>query len=303
MTAHPEQKDGGHTTIVGLGEVLWDVYPDGDRFGGAPANFACAAAELSNGQADVLIVSGVGRDELGRRAIESLGEHRVDTSYVATTDQPTGRVNVRLDTDASATYEFAADAAWDNILWSEALEQLAAQTDVVCFGTLGQRSDVSRRTVQRFVAAVPSSALRVFDVNLRPPFISEDVILQSLKHANVLKLNDKELPAVARLCGGSGSIVDRLRQLARKFDLTAIALTRGPDGAILVRGDDVIECPGVETAVVDTVGAGDAFTAEFVLGLLRDDPLKEIGRNACNVAAYVCTQRGATPRLPRSIVA
>ena len=303
MMTPANEQSFNRPTIVGLGEVLWDVFPDGDRFGGAPANFACAVAELSNFQADVLMVSGVGRDELGRRAIQSLEEHHVDTSCVATTDQPTGRVNIRLGADASASYEFAAETAWDNIPWSEALEQLAARTDVVCFGTLGQRSDVSRQMIQRFVAAVPSSALRVLDVNLRPPFISDDVILQSLSSANVLKLNDEELPAVAKLCGGSGSDIDRLRQLARQFDLAAIALTRGANGAILVRDDDVAEHPGVETKVVDTVGAGDAFTSAFVLGLLQDDPLNEIVRSACMVASYVCTQRGATPRLPKSTVA
>jgi fructokinase len=303
MTSPTHEELPNRPTIVGLGEVLWDIFADGERFGGAPANFACAVAELAQGQAEVCMASGVGRDELGRRAIESLAKHRVDASHVATIEQPTGTVTVELDRDASASYEFAADTAWDNIPWSATLEQLAKRTSAVCFGTLGQRSTVSRRTIQQFLSCVPTTSLRVLDVNLRAPFVLDDVLIESLQIANVLKLSDEELSEVARMCDLSGTTdVDMMRMLSRQFDLTAIALTRGPEGAVLLRGDEVIDCDGVETKVVDTVGAGDAFAAAFVLGLLDNRPLEQIGRDACHVAAFVCSQRGATPMLPPSLI-
>jgi fructokinase len=302
MTPSAAPESTHRPTIVGLGEVLWDVFPDGERFGGAPANFACAVAELAHDQADVCMVSGVGRDELGRRAFDSLAEHRVDATHIATVDRPTGTVIVELNRDASANYEFADDTAWDNNPWSDTLEQLAMRTHAVCFGTLGQRSTVSRRTIQQFLAAMSAASLRVLDVNLRPPFVSDRVLIESLQIANVLKLSDEELPELVRMCDLTGTTdVDKMRQLSRRFDLAAIALTRGPEGAVLLRGDEVIDCGGVDTEVVDTVGAGDAFAAAFVLGLLNNRPLDQIGHDACHVAAYVCSQRGATPHLPPSI--
>ena len=303
MTPPTHEKLSSRSTIVGLGEVLWDVFSDGERFGGAPANFACAVAKLAQGQAEVCMASGVGRDELGRRAIASLAEHRVDASHVATVEQPTGTVTVELGRDASASYEFAADTAWDNVLWSNELQQLAERAGAVCFGTLGQRGSVSRQTIQRFLKTMSATSLRVLDVNLRPPFISDDVIIESLRMANVLKLSDEELPIVAELCNRTGTTdVDSMRQLASQYDLSAVALTRGPEGAVILRGDEVVELCGVETVVVDTVGAGDAFAAALVLGLLDDRPLEQIGLDACHVAAFVCSQRGATPMLPPSLI-
>ncbi|MCG8585221.1 MAG: carbohydrate kinase [Pirellulales bacterium] len=294
--------------IVGLGEVLWDVFPDGPRFGGAPANFACATAELlklrlaSKPRLRVAMASGVGQDDLGRRAIEALAVRGVDTQCVAELSHATGTVTVALDNDGGASYEFASDTAWDNLEWNDTWASLAQQTVAVCFGTLGQRCEMSRATIQQFVNSVPQSALRVFDVNIRRPFISDEVILSSLKLANILKLNDEELPVVASLCGHTGSGADVLRTLADRFELMAVALTRGAEGALLLSGDQLVDYPGVPTRVVDTVGAGDAFTAAFVLGLLADQSLPDIGANATRIAAYVCAQRGATPTLPDELV-
>lgn len=288
--------------IVGLGEVLWDVFPDGPRFGGAPANFACTTAGLGQGRVKVGMVSSVGTDDLGRRAIESLQEHGVDTSCVASLDKPTGQVLVELDADGCASYKFAADPAWDHLAWSSELERLAARTDAVCFGTLGQRSDRSRETIQQFVSATEAASLRIFDVNLRPPFVNDSVILESLKLANILKMNDEELPVLATLCGLPGSDLEVMRQLAERFALRAIALTRGPAGAVLLRSDETSECPGVATDVVDTVGAGDAFTAAFALGLLDGSDLDTINRTACEIAAFVCSQSGAAPQIPAALL-
>jgi fructokinase len=283
--------------IVGIGEILWDVFPDGPRFGGATANFACSAAGLGRDRVSVCMVSSVGQDELGTGAVDSLRRRNVNTSYVTTQDKPTGQVIVELDELGRASYEFAADTAWDNLTWSDDLTELARRTDVCCFGTLGQRSVRSRVTIQQFVAATTSTALRIFDVNLRPPFVSDAVLLDSLNLANVLKLNDEELPAVAELCGLSGTDEHVMRQLAGRFELRAVALTRGPNGAVLLQAGQISEHAGVETKVVDTVGAGDAFTAALALGLLDGNDLSEINEAACSAAAFVCSQSGATPEM------
>ena len=286
------------TTIIGLGEILWDIFPSGPRFGGAPANFACSAAALGGDQVRVCMASCVGNDELGQLALRSLREKSVQTSGVMRASQPTGQVLVQLDALGHARYEFAADTAWDNFAWSDELERLAVHAQACCFGTLAQRSKLSRETIRTFLAKTPATALRILDVNLRPPFFTDDVILESLSLANVLKLNDEELPVLASLCGIAGTPVEVMRQLAARFGLTCVALTRGPSGAILVRGDAVSQQPGIATRVEDTVGAGDAFTAVLALGLLEGRELDAINRSACRVAAFVCSQAGATPRIP-----
>lgn len=284
-------------TIVGIGEVLWDMFPDSARFGGAPANFSCSAAGLGREQASVHLVSSIGTDDLGARAMAALQSRRVDTSCLISQDKPTGTVRVKLDDRGSATYEFAADTAWDNLTWSADLAELAGRTDACCFGSLGQRSEMSRSTIQTFVNATPAGALRIFDVNLRPPFVSDAVLLDSLKLANALKLNDEELPVVAKLCGLTGTDETLLRQLSERFALHAVALTRGAEGAVLLRDGHISEHPGLKTTVVDTVGAGDAFTASLALGLLAGHALGTINQQACEVASFVCSQPGATPEL------
>jgi fructokinase len=281
--------------IVGLGEVLWDVFPDGPRFGGAPANYASHAASLG---ADSRMVSAVGRDELGERALQALQNLKVDISSVAQSDYPTGAVHVQLDGEGKASYEFLANTAWDHLEWNDDLAKLAKRTDAVCFGTLGQRSDKSRQTIRRFVTSTPATCLRIFDINLRPPFYADDTILESLELANVLKLNDDELPIVAKLCSCSGTDLDVMRALAKRFHLQLVALTRGSRGALLVREDEVADHTGISTTVVDTVGAGDAFTATMTVSLLAGRKLSEIADQASRVAAFVCSQAGATPRLP-----
>ncbi len=282
--------------VVGLGEVLWDVFPDGPRFGGAPANFACHAAQLG---AAASMVSAVGPVELGLLAINALEEKNVSTDHIAQTEFPTGVVNVKLDEAGRASYEFAANTAWDHMEWSEDLQTLAERTAAVCFGSLGQRSDISRQTIQRFVAAVPAeTSLRIFDINLRPPFYSEEILRESLELANGLKLNDDELPILAKLCGISGSEIEQMQELGRCFDLQLVALTRGDKGAVLSRGEDISEYPGVPTKVIDTVGAGDAFTAALVMGLLNQEPLDAINERACRLASFVCSQPGAVPKIP-----
>jgi len=284
--------------IVGIGEILWDVFPDGPRFGGAPANFACSAAELSRESARVCMVSAVGDDDLGRAALQSLTSHGVDSRYVQTNHLETGQVLVELDPQGVARYRFAENSAWDALQITDDLRTLAAGTDAVCFGTLGQRRQSSRDTIQEFVRAVPLSALRVLDVNIRTPFCNANVILESLAIANVLKLNDAELPLVAELCECFGSMTDILRQLSDRYHLRCVAVTRGDSGAIVLAGDVFSDLPGIKVDVVDTVGAGDAFTAALILGLLGGNDIQEVNRRAIEVASFVCSQAGATPAFP-----
>lgn len=288
--------------IVGLGEVLWDVFPDGPRFGGAPANFACSIAELAGDRVESAMASSVGIDELGNLALEELHGHGVDTRCVTQIHRPTGRVDVTLDASASASYVFAVDTAWDNLSWSIDLESLAARADAVCFGTLGQRSAASREVICRFLRATRPDCLRMFDINLRPPFWSEEVVLQSLELAGSLKLNDAELPVLAEMLGLHGGERAVLEQLPGLYPLELVALTRGAKGSLLLsRTGECSELPGNTTKVVDTVGAGDAFTAALVLGRLDQRSLAEINTWANRVAAYVCSQPGATPHFPGSL--
>lgn len=285
-------------TIVGIGEVLWDVFPDGPRFGGAPANFACNAAQLAGPAARVYVVSAVGRDPLGLRAKTALGDHGVETSHLQTHEAETGQVLVTIDAAGIASYRFAEPSAWDALAWSDGLAELAGTVDAVCFGTLGQRAEPSRATIRRFVAATRQEALRILDINLRPPYADPAVIVESLPLANVLKLNDTELPIVANTLQMTGSETDVMLALLERFEYRLVALTRGAEGAVLVTADTVLVLPGEPVAVADTVGAGDAFTASLTLGLLAGRPLAEIGRHAIAVASFVCTQPGATGTFP-----
>lgn len=283
--------------IVGVGEILWDVFPDESRFGGAPANFAAHCAALG---AEAYMVSAVGEDELGARALEELAARSINADCVGRSARPTGTVQVTLDKSGKADYVFAADTSWDRLEWTNQLGALADRADAVCFGSLGQRSPRSCQTIRRFVGSAPHESLRIFDVNLRQHFYNDDTLDDSLFLANVLKLNDEEIDIVDPN-GGGGDPVARLQAMREKHELQLIALTRGDKGALLVGENDVSDLPGVVAKVKDTVGAGDAFTAVLAHGLLRDVPLEEINRRASEIAAYVCSQNGATPDLPEEL--
>lgn len=286
--------------IVGLGEVLWDVFPDAEAFGGAPANFACHCRSLG---ADAAIVSAVGDDERGRQARAFLEAHRVDTRGVATLrGVQTGVVLVTLDAQAKPTYEICEGVAWDRLSWNDTLGAIAARADAVCFGSLGQRSAEARAVIQRFVAATPPRALRVFDINLRQHYHSPAVIEASLEAANVLKINDEELPVVAAQFGLPGDARQQLQTLLERFALRLAVLTCGADGALMLTPEGSSFCKPPAVDLVSTVGAGDSFTAAVVMGLLAAKPLDEINRRANAVAAFVCSQRGAVPPLPPELV-
>ena len=285
--------------FVGLGETLWDVFPDGAVWGGAPGNVACHAAGLG---ANVFMVSGVGCDELGERGIAALESHGIDCRHMQRDPRhPTGTVTVSLGPAGDASYVFASDTAWDHLGWEPSLGELAARANAVCFGTLGQRAEESRRTIRRFLEAA-GQAVRVFDVNLRQAFYSPELIRESLALANVLKLNDDELPVVAAACGVSADDpVAAVRELAERHGLRLAALTRGAAGSLLVADGVVSTRPAEARTIVDTVGAGDAFTAAVVMGLLGGRPLDAMHDHAARLAAFVCGHRGATPRIPAEL--
>lgn len=283
--------------IVGIGEVLWDIYPDAAHFGGAPANFAAHAAALV-GRSH--LVSAVGDDLYGRRAMAIMQRQGISCEYLQLEPhRTTGSVAVSLDEQRVASYHFSADAAWDHIAWTPALGELAARCDAVCFGTLGQRGPVSRATIRRFLRATRPETLRVFDVNLRQGFHDADTILNSLEIASAVKLNESELPIVANHVG-----IERLddastiRALADRFELSLVALTLGDQGSLLYSKGEIDRHPAAATVVVDTVGAGDSFTASVVVGTLHGLSLSAINRHANAVAAYVCSRPGAAPELP-----
>lgn len=287
--------------IVAIGEILWDVFPDGPRFGGAPANFACSAAELAKDNASVTLVSAIGDDTLGRDALVALSNRNVCTEAIQTNPLPTGRVDVELDEAGIASYTFAENCAWDHLTWSQELERLAASCDAVCFGTLGQRSAESRETIQRFIRSTPEHSLRVFDINIRPPFIADQWILNSLESATAIKLNEDELPIVAELCDCVGGEIEVLQHLSKRFELQLAALTRGERGSLILAGDQLSELSGRKVQVIDTVGAGDAFTASMVLDMLGNTNIETMNQRANALSSYVCTQAGATMAFPENL--
>jgi len=283
-------------TIVALGEILWDMFSSGPRFGGAPANFSYHASALG---ASVSILSSVGNDELGDAAIGKLRDSAIDTRFISRSENhPTGMVNVEIDAGGHATYRFRHEEAWDHIPWTDQLQELASSANAVCFGTLAQRHQESRSTIRKFIEATPPRTLRVLDLNLRAPFFDDEVIESSLTHANILKLNDEELSYIARLFVNAGDEISQAQQLAKRFDLQAIAVTRGSRGGVLIRDDEVSHASSQPTTVRDTVGAGDSFTAAVTVGFLKQMPLDDINRAACRIAEFVCSHNGATPKLP-----
>ncbi len=278
-----------------IGELLFDRFPDRDRLGGAPCN---VAAMLSQFGLDSHLISAVGRDRLAGRALAELAALGVDTSAVQENELPTGEVRVTLDSHGKPTYTFAEKSAWDQIRWTPALAELAPTFDAVCFGTLAQRNG-SGETIRTFLRHTREDALRVFDLNLRAPFYNREVVLETLQLANILKLNDEELPILAGFFDVKPEeVIPRL--LAGNIELVTLSL--GPEGAELHRRGECSRAPAGELEkMVDSVGAGDSFTATLIAGLLRGLPLDRINRHGNRVASYVCSQHGATPALPDSL--
>lgn len=286
-------------TLVGIGEILWDFLPTGKAMGGAPANFSYHANNLGE---QGVVVSCIGKDELGKEIISSLDAIGLTTDFISIDPaHSTGTVQVKLDNEGVPTFTIQEDVAWDHLPQSQKLMDLARITDVVCFGSLAQRSLISREAIQKFLEETDPQALRVFDINLRQSFYSKQIIEYSLTQANVFKLNEGELLVVAEMLSLDGNTNKLLEVLLKQYRLKLIALTRGERGSLLYSEGQLSDHPGNPVPPVDTVGAGDAFTAALSLGMLKGFSLDRINDLANHVASYVSTQTGATPQIPRDI--
>jgi fructokinase len=290
--------------IVGIGEVLWDLLLTGKQLGGAPANFAYHAHALG---AQTHMITRVGQDDYGREIIRRFQNMGLpDSTVQIDPSKPTGTVKVVLSGDGLAHFTVLENVGWDFISVTDEALAVARNADAICFGSLAQRCEQSRNTIQQLVTATSAHALRVFDINLRQRFYSHEVIEKSLQLANVLKLNDDELPRLAEMFGLTPAtgrqiehrIKSQLEFFACTFDLQLVALTRGPGGSLLYQQGRWSDCESSPVQVIDTVGAGDSFTASLVLGLLRKMDLDEINTVANEIARYVCSQAGGTPPMP-----
>ena len=284
----------GQFISVGLGELLWDIFPSGKQLGGAPANFAYVTSVLEDRG---IVASRVGADAPGAEAKRALGALGLEVKYVQQdADHATGTVQVCVDASGQPKFEITESVAWDFVAWTREYEELAAQADAVCFGSLAQRSSESRNTIARFLKAVPESSPKVFDVNLRQHFFSADTVRQSLRLADIVKLNHEELPRVMELAGLQYSEMRAAMQsILDAFDLKLICVTRGENGSILCTREAMDEHPGLQIQVKDTVGAGDAFTAGLVHCYLRQASLKTMNQVANQMGAWVASNVGATP--------
>ena len=283
--------------IAGLGELLWDVLPGGEVLGGAPANF-CYHINSLGGRG--VPISAVGADDRGIRALKVLQKKGVETDGITSIpDKPTGWVDAMVDGRGVATYSFPDDVAWDHLSLNAFSLSLQSSLHAVCFGTLAQRGAESRQAIYEYLDGLTASqAVRVFDINLRQNFYSQDILLESLKRTDILKLNDDELKVIRKLFTMTGSDVDVLSEIRKKYNLSMIILTRGGMGSVLLTAEKVSEQPGIETTMQDTIGAGDSFTAAATIGYLQGRDLDEINELASRLAAYVCTQKGAMPDVP-----
>jgi fructokinase len=280
--------------VVGLGELLWDLFPAGEQLGGAPANFAYITSLLGD---EGIPASRLGPDVLGTDAVRRLGELGLSTEFIQKdADHPTGTVKVEVDRTGQPRFEISESVAWDFLAWTPQWQKLAQQADAVCFGSLAQRSKQSRTTIRRFLMALRKNAVRVFDVNLRQNFYTTQVLGESMKLATVVKLNHEELPKIMRSFElENRSEEDSARRILSSHEVKLVCVTRGNGGSLLVSADECSEHPGFKVKVSDTVGAGDAFTAALVHGYLRRTPLAQINETANRVGAWVASQSGATP--------
>ena len=286
--------------IVGLGEALWDMLPEGKKIGGAPANFAYHVSQFG---LESCVVSAIGNDELGNEILDVF--HEKNLKYqLEKVNFPTGTVQVELDAEGVPCYEIKEGVAWDNIPFTEALQTLALSTRSVCFGSLAQRSTVSRETINRFLDTMPDGEgqCKIFDINLRQNFYDKEVIENSLNKCNILKINDEELVIISRMFGYPGiDLQDTCWKLVNKYQLKMLILTCGTNGSYVFTSGEVsfLETPMVNIA--DTVGAGDSFTAAFCASILKGKSIREAHKLAVEVSAYICTQSGAMPQLPEML--
>ncbi len=278
--------------IIGIGEVLWDLLPDGKVLGGAPINFAYHASQLG---AVGVAVSAVGNDPLGQEILETANQKGI-TNCIETNAYPTGTVGVTLN-NGKPDYTIYENVAWDHIELLPKAASLIQKADAICFGTLAQRSPVSHQTILSALEMAPKESLKIYDINLRQHFYSKELIHESLKHANIFKINDEEIELLSKMFLLKGSETEVCMQLMDDYSLNYLALTKGEEGSYLFGPDEISFQPTPKVVVADTVGAGDSFTAAMVVGILNHWPLHQIHQNAVELSAFVCTRKGATPVL------
>ena len=285
--------------IVGLGEAIWDCLPDGKKLGGAPANFAYHAGQFGF---DTLAVSALGEDALGEETIAALEEHKLNY-LMPRIPYPTGTVQVTLDEQGIPTYNIREGVAWDNIPFTPEIEEVAKTCQAVCFGSLAQRSVVSRETIGKFLDATPSDCVKIFDINLRQSFFTKEIIETSMRRCNILKINDEELVVVSRMFELPDLDEEkRCKQLIKDYNLDILVLTCGTNGSYVFTADKSYYQPTPKVEVADTVGAGDSFTGSFCAALLKGKSIPEAHELAVKVSAFVCTQNGAMPTLPKDFL-
>ena len=287
--------------VIGLGEALWDVLPEGKKLGGAPANFAYHAGQFL-GQANTMAISAIGEDKLAEETIAALEEHGLQYT-MPRVPYPTGTVQVQLDEQGIPTYDIRENVAWDNIPFTPEIEEIARNCRAVCFGSLAQRNVVSRENIHRFLDATPEDCVKIFDINLRQNFYTKEVIQESMRRCNILKINDEELVIIGRMFGYPGlDIENKCWLILGKYDLDMLVLTCGTNGSYVFTPGQMSfqETPKVEVA--DTVGAGDSFTGSFCAAILNGKPVAEAHKLAVKVSAFVCTQNGAMPTIPASLL-
>ena len=287
--------------IVGMGEALWDCLPEGKKIGGAPANFAYHVSQFGFNSR---VVSAVGNDPLGDEILQVLAEKKVN-AQIDRVDYPTGTVQVTLDQVGVPQYEIKEGVAWDNIPFTPALRDLALRTRAVCFGSLAQRSAVSRATINRFLDTMPDtgSELKIFDINLRQNFYTQEVLCDSMRRCNVMKINDEELVTISRIFGYPGiDLQDKCCILLAKYNLKMLILTCGTNGSYVFTPGLISFQETPKVKVADTVGAGDSFTATFTAAILKGLSIPEAHKLAVEVSAFVCTQSGAMPTLPQTLL-
>lgn len=290
-----------NNVVVGMGEALWDVLPEGKKIGGAPANFAYHVSQFGMPSC---VVSAVGNDALGDEIIENFTSKGLN-HLIEKGPYPTGTVQVEIDQAGIPQYEIKENVAWDNIPYTARLEDLATHTKAVCFGSLAQRNIVSRNTINRFLDAMPHNDdnLVVFDVNLRQGFFTKEILCNSMKRCNILKINDEELVTVSRLFGYPGiDLQDKCWILLGKYNLKMLILTCGINGSYVFTPGNVSFQPTPKVEVADTVGAGDSFTAAFISSILKGKSVEEAHRKAVETSAFVCTMPGAMPVLPAQLI-
>ena len=279
--------------IIGLGEALWDVLPEGKKLGGAPANFAYHAGQFG---LETIAISALGEDALAEETIEALKEHGLNY-LMPRVPYPTGTVQVTLAEGGIPTYEIKEGVAWDNIPYTDEMAEIAKNARAVCFGSLAQRNAVSRENIRKFLADTPADCLKICDINLRQQFYSKEVLEDSFRLCNILKINDEELVVVNRMFGYDGlDMRQTCEKMVQDYGLKMLVLTCGTNGSYVFTNDGLTsfqDTPKVKVA--DTVGAGDSFTGSFCACILNGKPVQEAHKTAVQVSAFVCTQNGAMP--------